>query len=113
MQHFFRDPSCVWTSRDALDVAAYALWRINWVHPFRNGNGRTARAFAYVRLCLKLGTRLPGEPTIIGQIMGDRPPYENALQVADRSAMATRIPDLSVMKNYLNGLLQIQIASVP
>jgi Fic family protein len=54
MQHFFRDLSCVWTSGDALDVAAYALWRINWVHPFRNGNGRTARAFSYACLCLKL-----------------------------------------------------------
>ncbi len=113
MQHFFRDLSCVWTSGDALDVAAYALWRINWIHPFRNGNGRTARAFSYACLCLKLGTKLPGQPTIIDQIMANRPPYENALQVADQTERATRMPDLSVMKNYLNGLLQIQIASVP
>lgn len=25
-------------------LAAYALWRLNWIHPFVEGNGRTARA---------------------------------------------------------------------
>lgn len=25
-------------------LAAYALWRLNWIHPFIEGNGRTARA---------------------------------------------------------------------
>ena len=28
-------------------VAAYALWRLNWIHPFVEGNGRTARAACY------------------------------------------------------------------
>ena len=28
-------------------VGAYALWRLNWVHPFIEGNGRTARATCY------------------------------------------------------------------
>ncbi|WP_420810771.1 Fic family protein [Haliangium ochraceum] len=26
----------------ALKRAAYALWRINWIHPFAGGNGRTS-----------------------------------------------------------------------
>ena len=30
----------------AIDAAAYVLWRINWIHPFEDGNGRTARAAA-------------------------------------------------------------------
>jgi Fic family protein len=29
------------------ELAAYALWRMNWIHPFIEGNGRTARAVAY------------------------------------------------------------------
>ncbi|MGH7294224.1 MAG: Fic family protein, partial [Polyangiaceae bacterium] len=28
----------------AINAAAYALWRFNWIHPFAGGNGRTARA---------------------------------------------------------------------
>ena len=31
-------------------LPAYALWRLNWVHPFVEGNGRTARAACYYLL---------------------------------------------------------------
>jgi Fic family protein len=88
MQHFYRELSSIWTSGDALDVASYALWHINWIHPFRNGNGRTARAFAYACLILKLGAKLPGQPTVIEQLMTRRNEYENALKVADRAVAA-------------------------
>lgn len=116
MQHFFRELSCLWTSGDALDVAAYALWRINWVHPFRNGNGRTARAFSYACLCLKLGVKIPGQPTVIDQILfpANRPQYEAALRHADTTfATPPHIPDLTVMRQFLDSLLQVQISSVP
>lgn len=33
----------VWTPTE---LAAYGLWRLNWIHPFIEGNGRTARAAA-------------------------------------------------------------------
>lgn len=69
MKAFFRTLSMIWTSGDALDAAAYALWRINWIHPFRNGNGRTARSFSYACLSLHLGAVLPGAPTVI-DLMG-------------------------------------------
>jgi hypothetical protein len=29
------------------ELAAYGLWRLNWIHPFVEGNGRTARAVCY------------------------------------------------------------------
>jgi Fic family protein len=112
MQHFFRELSSIWTSGDALDVAAYALWRINWVHPFRNGNGRTARAFCYACLCTKIGVVLPGRITVIDQIMSSREEYQRVLKVADDSYHATRMPDLSPMKAFLDDLLQKQIASI-
>ena len=44
MAEFFDELNKLWVSGDALDVAAFALWRLNWVHPFPNGNGRTARS---------------------------------------------------------------------
>ena len=31
-------------------LAAYVLWRLNWIHPFIEGNGRTARATCYYLL---------------------------------------------------------------
>lgn len=34
-------------------LPAYALWRMNWIHPFVEGNGRTARAACYYLICLK------------------------------------------------------------
>jgi hypothetical protein len=108
----FREISELWPSADALDVASYALWRINWVHPFKNGNGRTARAFAYTCLCAKLGVVLPGAPTVIDQIMATRDRLGACLKAGDDSFARTGASDLSEMKAYLNDLLQIQIASL-
>lgn len=48
----------------ALERAAYALWRLNWIHPFRGGNGRTSRCVAYLILCIDLGLMMPGLPML-------------------------------------------------
>ena len=45
MQSLFQELGRIWINGDALDAAAFALWRVNWIHPFKNGNGRTARTF--------------------------------------------------------------------
>ena len=63
-----------WSNSTAIHLAAYALWRLNWIHPFTDGNGRTARAFSYLLLCLRLGYRLPGRKTIPEQIAADKLP---------------------------------------
>jgi hypothetical protein len=42
-------------------LPAYALWRLNWIHPFVEGNGRTARAACYYLLCMRQGRLLPGK----------------------------------------------------
>ncbi|HEX2715769.1 MAG TPA: Fic family protein, partial [Candidatus Acidoferrales bacterium] len=47
-------------SKSAIHLAAFTLWRLNWVHPFVDGNGRTARVVSFVVLCTRLGYRLPG-----------------------------------------------------
>ena len=41
-------------------LAAFALWRLNWIHPFIEGNGRTARAACYYLLCTRSGGLLGG-----------------------------------------------------
>src|SRR3954454_12567738 len=42
-----------WNISTAVHLAAYTSWRVNWIHPFTDGNGRTARAAAYTVLCIK------------------------------------------------------------
>src|SRR5690348_13627585 len=31
-----------WKRRAPLHLGSYVLWRMNWIHPFADGNGRTA-----------------------------------------------------------------------
>lgn len=57
-----------WKDKSPLHLAAYVMWRLNWIHPFTDGNGRTARAASYLVLCTRLGYRLPGTNTIPDQI---------------------------------------------
>src|ERR1035438_9006003 len=51
-------------------LPAYALWRLNWIHPFIEGNGRTARAACYYLICLKHGQLLPGKKIVPERIAG-------------------------------------------
>jgi fido (protein-threonine AMPylation protein) len=44
-----------WDDRSALHLAAFIMWRLNWIHPFVDGNGRTTRAVSYYVLCCRLG----------------------------------------------------------
>lgn len=32
-----------WSDTSALHLASYIMWRLNWIHPFADGNGRTSR----------------------------------------------------------------------
>lgn len=113
MAEFHDELAAMWPHSDRIDAAAFSLWRINWIHPFRNGNGRSARSFAYACLCLKLASFLPGSPTVLDMIMADRKPYEGALQHADKTFAATGQADLDPMKAYLTELLIKQLATVP
>lgn len=65
-------------------LPAYALWRLNWIHPFIEGNGRTARAACYLLICLRQEALLPGKKIVPERIRENRQPYYQALQAADR-----------------------------
>lgn len=113
MTDTFAQLTAMWAGASPVDVGAYLLWRINWVHPFKNGNGRTARAFCYVCVCLKFGFILPGTVTLIDLIMQNRPEYQTALKAADTSFEATGTPDLTGMTIFVERLLRLQFASIP
>ena len=96
----------------ATHLAAYAMWRVNWIHPFFGGNGRTARAFSYLALCLRLGFTPPAEEKNIPElIVADRDPYYAALRSAD-VAWANGQLDLSGMEVLISSLLAKQLAAI-
>ena len=61
MDDFVNQVNRQWQSSDAILLSSYVLWRLNHIHPFVNGNGRTARAACYFVLCVKSGGWLGGE----------------------------------------------------
>jgi hypothetical protein len=63
-------------------------------------------------LSLKLGAKLPAQPTVIDQLMNRRGEYEGALKVEDRAVAAKQRPDLTAMRALLDDMLQKQIATV-
>jgi Fic family protein len=89
-------------------LPAYALWRLNWIHPFIEGNGRTARAACYYLMCLRHGALLPGTKIVPERIREGRSPYYAALQAADRhwAAGQFNVDDLAA---YLAELLEAQL----
>ena len=46
-----------WHEKTAFYLSAYAMWRLNWIYPFSDGNGRTSRAVSYALLSIKLRLR--------------------------------------------------------
>ena len=72
-----------WDHRDLVHIASFVLWRMNWIHPFMNGNGRTARAVSYLTLCAKYGGLLPAKNTVVQQIVTNRALYYAALGECD------------------------------
>jgi Fic family protein len=99
-----------WDKHSPTHLSAYALWRLNWIHPFVEGNGRTARATSYLAMCAKHGMWLPGANTIPMQIRLDRKPYYAALSDADEQWKNGKTLDLSTLEQYLDGLLTKQIS---
>lgn len=100
-----------WSDWNAVRLAAYVLWRMNWIHPFADGNGRTARMVSYVIMCAKLRSVLPGTPTIPDQIASDKGPYYSALEKADDS-WKRNILALSEMEQMVGSMLARQLLAV-
>jgi Fic family protein len=91
------------------ELAAFALWKMNWIHPFVEGNGRTARAACYYLICLRQGKLLGGSKTVPERIRENREQYYSALRAAD-AAYADGHFDVSDLASYLADLLAAQLA---
>lgn len=90
-------------------LPAYALWRMNWIHPFVEGNGRTARAACYYLICLRNGGLLPGNKIVPERIRENRQPYYDALKEADENWAEGHF-DVSALAEYLQDILKAQLS---
>lgn len=95
----------IWTPTE---LAAYGLWRLNWIHPFIEGNGRTARAACYYLLCVRSGSLLHGRKILPERIRESTEGYEAGLKAADRAWDDGNL-DFTEMEDYLAGLIQAQL----
>ncbi|MGX5734353.1 Fic family protein [Bosea thiooxidans] len=100
-----------WNDKTAIHLASYVMWRLNWIHPFSDGNGRTSRITSYVVLSVRTGYVLPGTTTIPDQIVDNRKPYFAALEAADTACKDGKL-DLSAMEELLERLLAVQLAKI-
>lgn len=111
MEEFVKYLEDNWNSKTATHLSAYTLWRLNWIHPFMEGNGRAARAACCLVMCVKLGLWLPGKDTIPKQIRDNRTPYYDALSEGDKSDPRISFYNLETMERYLDGLVRKQLES--
>lgn len=94
--------------KSPIHLAAYAMWRLNWIHPFMGGNGRTSRVVSYLVLCIRLEYNLPITKTIPEQIVEKREPYYEALDSADIAYKRSAI-DVGKMEELLSNMLASQL----
>jgi Fic family protein len=97
-----------WEDASAVHLA---VWRLNWIHPFADGNGRTSRVLSFFVLSTKLGIVLPGTPTLPELVIQHRTDYEDALDFADEAWKENRV-DVSAMERLMEALLAKQLARV-
>jgi Fic family protein len=100
-----------WAAKSPIHLSAYVMWRLNWIHPFPDGNGRTSRAGSYLVMCAKLGYLVPGHTTIPQRIAAQKRPYWHALEAADQADANGNI-DVSAMEHILEEFLEAQLREV-
>ena len=97
-----------WERSAPTNLASFVLWRLNWIHPFINGNGRTARAACYFVLCVRSGGWLGGDNILPDLILQNRDRYVDALEKVDKTYKAGKLSTLP-LRMLIEELLNKQI----
>lgn len=108
MDDLVNQVNLMWNQTDPVLLSAYVLWRLNHIHPFINGNGRTARAAAYFVLCVKAGGWLKGDTILPELLRQNRDRYVIALKEVDQSLQAGKL-NLIPLHKLLDELLERQL----
>lgn len=110
MDDFVNNVNRHWEAQDPVALATYVLWRLNHIHPFINGNGRTARAACYFVLCVKAGGWLKGDVILPELIRQNRAEHVEALRKVDES-YSSGLMDLTPLHEMIARLLKEQLAT--
>lgn len=110
MNAFVNDVNRGWAS-DALGLATFVLWRLNYIHPFINGNGRTARALCYYVICVRSGGLLRGSPVLPELIRRNRKEYVSLLKEADARYRQENQDFLQPLHEFIMRLVKEQLQS--
>jgi Fic family protein len=80
----FIDEMCDHAKRqvDMFYCAAFLLWRLNWIHPFSDGNGRVSRALCAICLSVEIGVSTAHR--VIPGLLDRKNDYFAALESADK-----------------------------
>jgi Fic family protein len=112
LESFFKKLGERWGSYEPVEAGAFTLWFINWVHPFKNGNGRSARAFCYATMAMRMGYVPPGEitvPELIKKTDENDDEYQKGLRAADAGYGTSGEPNLAPLETLLDRLLAEQL----
>ncbi len=84
--------------------AAYVMWKINAIHPFNGGNGRVARALAYLVIVFEVAPVFAGE-SLPGKLKARKSEYLDGLQAADKG-------NLTQLEQLVLECFQSQLADI-
>jgi Fic family protein len=90
--------------KSALERAAFVLWKLNAIHPFNGGNGRVARAAAYLVMVSEVAPIFAGEP-LPAKLKRRKPEYVTGLKKADKG-------DLAPLQNLVLACFKEQLADI-
>jgi hypothetical protein len=111
MRDFVAQVNATWATADPIALASYVLWRIVSIHPFLDGNGRTARAASYFVLCARVGAWLPGSDILPELVPRHFSLRRRAEQAADRGHASNDPEYLNLMRAFVSSLLADQLAT--
>lgn len=84
-------------------LAAYVMWGVNWIHPFADGNGRTALAACYFVVCRWLKFEPASKPALPDLIAQEPIKYRKCLETADAHWDRRKKPNVSDGAGFSGG----------
>ena len=112
MNEFVNTLNRNWDRSDGIVLGSFALWKLNHIHPFINGNGRTARALCYYIICVKAGRILPGN-RILPQLLRDRrDECTELLRRVDEEHLGVDDGGFFALRGFVERLLEEQMSSL-
>jgi fido (protein-threonine AMPylation protein) len=74
-------------SETPIHRASFVLWKTNAIHPFAGGNGRVARALAYLVIVIEIAPIFAGE-SLPAKLKARKREYIDGLKAADKGNLA-------------------------